>query len=72
MKRPCKSSNPANSGSRNRWRDLLLRTSRADRTAIELFRRGAKTLALQLPFSAQAFTAMRAVSYSGRLDEMTT
>ena len=37
MKRPCKSSNPANSGSRNRWRDLLLRTSRGDRTAIELF-----------------------------------
>jgi hypothetical protein len=30
VKRPCKSSKPANSGSRNRWRDLLLRTSRGD------------------------------------------
>jgi len=37
LKRPCKSSNPANSGSRNRWRDLLFRTSRGDKTPLELF-----------------------------------
>ena len=30
VKRPCKSSNPANRGSRNRWRDLLLRPNRGD------------------------------------------
>jgi hypothetical protein len=37
----------ANSGSRNRWRDLLLRISRDDKTAIELFLIGVRALALQ-------------------------
>lgn len=30
MKRPCKSSNPANRDSRNRWRDFVLRRSRGE------------------------------------------
>lgn len=34
---PVRLTNPAKSGSRNRWRDLLLRTSRGDRTPLELF-----------------------------------